>query len=87
MIIISQDKTDIINFENISWLYVESNDFTINVALKYGGSISIAKYKTEEKAKEVLQKLIQAYREYRTAEVDGYTNVLEETTVFEMPEK
>ena len=61
MIIVSQDKTDVINFDNVSWLYIEPNDFTINVALRYGESISIAEYKTEERAKEVLQEIIKTF--------------------------
>jgi len=47
----------------------------------------IANYKTEERAKEVLREIIKSYRHYRTAECDGYTNVLEETAVFEMPKE
>ena len=61
MIIVSQDKTDLINFDNVNWLYVEPNDFTINVALKYGDSISIAEYKTLKRAKEVLQEIIKTF--------------------------
>ena len=61
MIIVSQDKTDLINFDNVNWLYVEPSDFTINVALKYGDSISIAEYKTLKRAKEVLQEIIKTF--------------------------
>lgn len=46
----------------------------------------LGKYEIEERAKEVLQEIIKSYRYYRTAEYDGYTNVLQETAVFEMPE-
>lgn len=45
----------------------------------------LGKYEIEERAKEVLQEIIKSYRYYRTAECDGYTNVLQETAVFEMP--
>ena len=61
MIIVSQDKTDIINFNNISWLYIEPIDSSININLKYGYSILIAKYKTLKRAKEVLQEIINNY--------------------------
>ena len=76
MIIVSQDKTDLINFDNVSWLYVEPNDFTINVALKYGDRISIAEYKTLKRAKEVLQEIINYYKD------DGYIPM-----AYEMPEE
>lgn len=46
----------------------------------------LGKYEIEERAKELLQEIIKSYRYYRTAECDGYTNVLQETAVFEMPE-
>lgn len=47
----------------------------------------LGKYEIEERAKEVLQEIIKSYRYYRTAECDGYTNVLQETAVFDMPEE
>ena len=90
MIIVSQDKADIINFDNVKGISVKENNiiaigqFTVQ---EESGAYILGKYKTEERAKEVLQNLIQSYREYRTAEVDGYTNVLEETAVYEMPKE
>lgn len=47
---------------------------------------TIGEYETMERAKEVLQEIIKSYRKYRTAECDGPTKVLQETTVYEMPE-
>ena len=47
----------------------------------------LGKYEIEERAKEVLAEIIKSYRDYRTAECDGYTNVLQETAVFDMPEE
>ena len=91
MIIVSSDETMIINMENIEAIGIgnplENNEgkFQILANTSSDNQYIIARYKTEERAKEVLQNLIQSYREYRTAEVDGYTNVLEETAVFEMP--
>ncbi len=86
MIIVSQNKADIINFDNITHMYFEPNDNTINVLTEYDDYISIGKYKTKKRAKEVLREIINSYRDYRTAECDGYTNVLQETAVYEMPE-
>ena len=92
MIIVSQDKDEIVNFDNIINIMITDcdGDFVISaVALVGIDDIyrELGYYKTEERAKEVLQEIIQSYREYRTAEVDGYTNVLEETAVFEMPKE
>lgn len=98
MIIVSQDKMEIFNFEEIFRLYVdnwsneefatEPNCFCIKAEKSSDNMICafLGEYKTEERAKEVLQEIIKSYRYYRTAECDGYTNVLQETAVFEMPE-
>lgn len=92
MIIISQDKMEIFNFDKIFRLYVDNwgnKEFFVKVE-KSGCDtlcVPLGEYKTEERAREVLQEIVEAYRDYRTAECDGYTNVLQETAVFEMPEK
>lgn len=97
MIIVSQDKMEIFNFDEIFRLYVdnwsneefatEPNCFCIKAEKSSDNMICafLGEYKTEERAKEVLQEIIKSYRNYRTAECDGYTNVLQETAVFEMP--
>ena len=99
MIIVSQDKMEIFNFDEIFRLYVdnwsneefatEPNWFCIKAEKSSDNMICafLGEYKTEERAKEVLQEIIKSYRDYRVAECDGYTNVLQETAVFEMPEK
>lgn len=91
MIIVSQCKDTIINFKNIEILGIgnpledDEGKFKILANTIIENQYVIAKYKTEERAKEVLQEIIKSYRYYRTAECDGYTNVLQETAVFEMP--
>ena len=93
MIIISQDKTMILNFEYIETIEIENplenNDgkFKILCDTTSDNQYTIAEYEKEKRAKGVLQEIIKSYREYRTAVVDGYTNVLEETAVYEMPER
>ena len=59
----------------------------IAIALAKEGAEVVVNYNgSEERAKEVLQEIIKSYRKYRTAECDGPTKVLQETTVYEMPE-
>ena len=71
---------------------ITQKDRIINYIRQFGSITSweayqdLGKYSTEERAKEVLQEIVKSYRNYRTAECDGYTNVLQETAVFEMPE-
>lgn len=93
MIIVGQDKDIILNFENIDMILVgnpldtDNGEFQIIANTISDNEVRLGCYKTEERAKEVLQEIIKSYRYYRTAECDGYTNVLEETAVFEMPKE
>lgn len=63
MIIVNQDKDEIINFNNISNIFIynplNNNDgeFEINADDNLLGT-----YKTEERAKEVLKEIIKIYR-------------------------
>ena len=87
MRIVSQDKAEIVNFENVVTMRLGYNGKHIVRAENKDKVCELGEYATAERAKEVLQEIIKAYRDYRTAECDGYTNVLQETAVYEMPEK
>lgn len=95
MIIVSQDKEKIVNFDNMTRVYITFDEGDDDVCIRTETVDSLYEdlgyYKTEERAKEVLAEIIKFYRDYRTAECDGYTDscnkfVLQETAVFEMPE-
>lgn len=93
MIIVSQNKCTIVNFNNIQNIRIEPYGTHIKSKKIYkifagnfeGYATELGTYDTEERAKEVLAEIIKSYRDYRTAECDGYTNVLQETAVYEMP--
>ena len=90
MIIVSQDKETIVNFDNIVTLYVIKDciseikgldGYNIDYSTNDEINIVIATYKTEERAKEVLQEIIQTrnnFEYYKYAdeskrnEVDSY---------------
>ena len=97
MIIVSQDKMEIFNFEEIFRLYVdnwsneefvtEPNCFCIRAEKSSDNMICafLGEYKTEERAKEVLQEIIEAYLECNAQSYStGVGNV--KNKVFEMPE-
>ena len=98
MIIISQDKTEIFNFEEIFRLYVdnwsneefatEPNCFCIKAEKSSDNMICafLGEYKTEERAKEVLQEIIS---KYKTTLYNSKTNetVVNIPKVFEMPKE
>ena len=98
MIIINQDKTEIFNFEEIFRLYVdnwsneefetEPNCFCIKAEKSSDNMIYafLGEYKTEERAKEVLQEIVS---KYKTTLYNSKTNetVVNVPKVFEMPKE
>lgn len=98
MIIINQDKTEIFNFEEIFRLYVdnwsneefetEPNCFCIKAEKSSDNMIYafLGEYKTEERAKEVLQEIVS---KYKTTLYNSKTNetVVNVPKVYEMPTK
>ena len=57
MIIVYQDKTGIINFDKVQNIYVSGRYVSLNFELN--NNEVIGTYKTEERAKEVLQEIIE----------------------------
>ena len=72
MIIVSQDKKVILNFNNITELQTEEHiknmngekDIMIEAVGNLGNTFILAYYDTEERAKEVLQEIISKYSSY-----------------------
>lgn len=96
MIIVSQDKTEIFNFNEIFRLYVdtwsneefatEPNCFCIRAEKASDNMICafLGEYSTEERAKEVLQEIVQLYIECNCDSYGaGFGYVA--NAVFEMP--
>ena len=96
MIIVSQDKMEIFNFEEIFRLYVdnwsneefatEPNCFCIKAEKSSDNMVCayLGEYETEERAKEVLQEIIKAYLDCNVQNVLAeYASV--KNIVFEMP--
>ena len=98
MIIINQDKTEIFNFDEIFRLYVdnwsneefetEPNCFCIKAEKSSDNMIYafLGEYKTEERAKEVLQEIVSKYKTtlYNTKTNETVVNI---PKVFEMPKE
>ena len=93
MIIVSQDKTKIVNFDNIDAIeignplkYVDGM-FKVFASTTSDNEYTLGKYKTEERAKEVLQEIIGFYK--KTDCIIGIGDSLKQVVnlpkVFEMP--
>lgn len=91
MIILSQDKLQIFNFKNAKNIWIEEDEVEINQIEQVVYSIYIdgeivGEYKTEERAKEVLQEIVSKYKVtlYNPKANETVVNV---PKVYEMPIK
>ncbi len=93
MIIVSQNKKKIINFDNVNTLYAIKTGEIMSFDNSYNSSDDcsdiLGKYKTEERAKEVLQKIVSEYKKYATVQnvegdIRGIYNI---PKVYEMPKE
>lgn len=79
MIIVSQDKTELINFSNIVRLEVSNNAEGHNFCNDFETVIGL--YNTEERAKEVLEEIVDTYKFNRCYAVG------QKQAVYQMPEE
>ena len=96
MIIISQEKDEILNFNNIMNIQVtncEEDGYLISAGFIVGGDDNyrdLGYYKTEERAKEVLQEIVNATIETRKSQelnnLFGGAGIIPSNTYYEMPE-
>ena len=88
MIIVSQDKYNILNFDTTVNIGVEEittlNDIVQISAQTNGNTIILGKYETEERAKEILQEIVNKYRQYN---LDNDKLVTLLPKVYEMPKE
>lgn len=90
MIIVSQDKEEIINFDNMTRVYItfDEDDDYVCIRTETVDSLyeDLGYYKTEARAKEVLQEIIS---KYKTTLYNSKTNetVVNIPKVFEMPKE
>ena len=102
MIIVSQEKDEILNFNNIMNIQVtncEEDGYLISAGFIVGRDDNyrdLGYYKTEERAKEVLKEITQKYSSYLKLEggpailqgqMDIQPNIFNIPKVYEMPEK
>ena len=85
MIIVSQDKSEIINFDKVQNIYVSGR--FISLKFELNNNEVIGTYETEERAKEVLKEILEAYKNcnyYRLSQM-GKGFVIND--YYEMPEE
>ena len=90
MIIENQDKTKIVNFDNLTQIYITQDEEETATFIRYETVDSLyddlGEYKTEERAKEVLQEIINTYLDCNEENIyEKFAYV--KNKVFEMPIK
>ena len=95
MIIVSQDKTKIINFDNMTRVYItfDEGDDVVCIRIETVDSLyeDLGYYKTEGRAKEVLQEIVKTYvltEQYKVE--DERTRIklmMEGILLYEMPKE
>lgn len=92
MIIVSQDKRVIVNFEKIDLFQVSKvNDETSVIEIHYGDGEwkIIAEYKTEERAEEILQEIALTFGVSKNCSImlDEVDLLFKKMARYEMPEE
>lgn len=89
MIIVSQDKEIIINFDNSSYVCKDDDAAVLYARTSDGSEIEIGEYATEERAKEVLEEIVRKYVEYveLTSLGEGIKQVYKLPKVYRMPKE
>lgn len=66
MIIVNQDKDNVINYDNVKSLWIDDNvlDKTNTTFYINADDDFLGEYKTEERAKEVLKEIVEKYSSY-----------------------
>ena len=94
MIIVSQDKTKIVNFDNLTQIYITQDEEETAYFIRFETVDSLyedlGEYKTKERAKEVLQEIVKATIENKKAEetkdMFGFS-IIPADTYYEMPKE
>lgn len=99
MIIVSQDETKIVNFDNLTQIYITQVEEKTTFFIRYETVDSLyddlGYYKTEKRAKEVLAEIVQKYSSYlqltggpaiMQGQMDIQPNIFNIPKTYEMPE-
>lgn len=86
MIIVSQGKDELVNFDRIESIWIDVEEGRVTIEATADTNSTLGTYSTEERAKEVLQEIIHMYIESNEdIPSTGYGYV--KNRVYEMPEK
>lgn len=94
MLIVNQDRDKIVNFGNLTQVYITQDEEKIACFIRFETVDSLyddlGEYKTEERAKEVLQEIWEFYemsKRYECSSNISMTIFLEPKFAYQMPER
>ena len=89
MIIVSQDKTRILNFDNVVVIFFknENEKFAIYADTNTEQNVHMGNYEEKERAKEVLEEIVNKYAEYKEARSEEFYFAIDYPKVYKMPEE
>ena len=92
MIIVSQKKNSITNFDNVTNIEIdklEDDGFLIKCQIANKMHVNVGFYKTEKRAKEILQEIKYKYAEYvqLSSPRTGIEGIYAIPKIYEMPEE
>ncbi len=89
MIIVSQDETMFINFDNVSAIAIDDNNTKkqIHARCNNDDDVMLGEYATEERTKEILQEIVEKYEDSTIELGKKIMSFGEYNFVYEMPKE
>ena len=92
MIIVNQNKTVIMNFNNTNYIAISDDEPLIFARTNNNSEITLGRYETKERAKEVLQEIIDSYSDsidymHNQTLLIGELEEYRESLVYRMPKE
>ena len=89
MIIVSQNKDIIVNFDKTQNIWIDDNvlDKTNTSFEVYADEINLGEYKTEERAKEVLKEMTEKYEDIELAKYDRRSFATRDNFIYRIPKE
>jgi len=96
MIIVSQGKDELVNFDRIESIWIDVEEGRVTIEATADTNSTLGTYSTEERAKEVLQEIISKYSSYLELQggpaimqggMDVQPNIFNIPKVYEMPKE
>lgn len=89
MLIVSQDREEILNFENIENIQISAEEGRYTIEATADTNTTLGFYNTKEKAKEIIAQIVELYEKCQIVvdERNRLVNYVQRPKVYRMPEE